>query len=121
MLSNLQSIFDATGLSLKVEPLDSCYLPDDCEEGYNIEGVYLTREKRERSNILETYEVPVWVVGYDMCTPGGHWEPDDYDYVEVSDQEVLSNAVKDVCALHIDWRLQNYYDNQYGEEFSESA
>lgn len=117
-LENIQKIFDATGLSVKVEILDKSYLPDDCNEGYQIEGIYLTKEKRERSNILETYEIDAWVVGHDVCTPGGHWEPDDYDYNEVGDFQNLHDAVREICNLIIYQNLQGCSENEWAKEYA---
>ena len=118
LLSQIQSIFNGTGLTTKVELLSGCYLPEDCQEGYQINGIYLTKEKRERSNILETYEIDAWVVGYDICTPGSHWEPDDYDYNEVGDFQNLYDAVKEIANLIIAQNLQGYQENGWAKEYA---
>lgn len=117
-LQAIQSIFDSTGLTTKVELLSGCYLPDDCNEGYQINGIYLTKEKRKRSNIFESYLIDAWVVGHDVCTPGGHWEPDDYDYNEVGDFQTLSDAVKEIANLIIAQNLQGYFENEWAKEYA---
>ncbi len=107
-IERIQKIFNATGLTVKVNPLDADCFDGEITEGYVIDGVYLTKENRPVTTIAGDKYVDFWVVGHDIYIPGGHWEPDDYDYTEVGDFQSLYDAVSEVCRLLIKWKLDNY-------------
>lgn len=117
-LQSIQALFDATTLKTTVTPLDLSLAPEDAQEAYQIEGLYLTKEKRERSNILESYLIDAWVVSYDIQTPASYWEPEDYDYHEVGDFQNLTDAVREICNLIIQKNLQAYHENEWAKEYA---
>ena len=122
----IQKIFNATGLTVTVKELECEILTDvvaeiivcgdDVLEGYNIDGVYLTKESRPEPSIVGDRYYDHWVVSHDVLIPGSHWEPDDYDYNEVGQFKSLYDAIAEVCRVLIQWKLDNYGECEAIEE-----
>ena len=107
-IERIQKIFNATGLTVKEKPLEDYCTDNEILEGYNIDGVYLTKEKRPEPSIVGDQYYDHWVVSHDVYVPGTYWEPDDYDYNEVGDFKSLYDAIAEVCRVLIQWKLDNY-------------
>lgn len=112
----IQKIFNATGLTVTVTELEDFYTDNEVIEGYNIDGVYLTKESRPEPSIVGDRYYDHWVVSHDVLIPGSHWEPDDYDYNEVGQFKSLYDAIAEVCRVLIQWKLDNYGECEAIEE-----
>ena len=47
-------------------------------------------------------------MAYELPVSGGHWEPDDVDFIEDSQYNSINPAIGRICALLIEQKLQNY-------------
>jgi hypothetical protein len=100
-----------------VEPLkhvDECFI--EIEE----HGLTLQIDEMDISTIAGKKYHPCWTVLETRCTPGGHWEPDDYDLYELSSHRSYPEAIAKVLLViaerEIDGVMQSYADGKHAEE-----
>lgn len=119
-IDKIKKALTVSNLNIQVIPMEESEYPGEEEsfnfEGYNIGGVYIYTDLREISTICNTEKVPFWIVGYDIITSGGHWEPDDYDFAVYAEHRSFSDAVIEVIQLHIKWNLNNMFESLAYEE-----
>lgn len=89
-LDRIKTIIRYSGIAADVKMID-----DAETELYEIDGCELTFDDSTK----------IWEVGYWQQVSGGHWEPDDVDYIKCGESPSLVNAMKIVLECLIDNRL----------------
>lgn len=99
-LEAVQKKFEIAGISVDVKETD--------ENFFLIDGISLYYDEYDseyKGNKVKRYG---WIVAYELPVSGGHWEPDDVDFIEDSQYNSINPAIGRICALLIEQKLQNY-------------
>lgn len=108
-LENLSKKFEVAGQSVTItKEEENFFIIDETISLYYDEYEY----EYKRKNLTRFG----WIVGYDKHIPGSYWQPDDVDFIEDSHYTSLNPAIARVCALLIEWKLNQYDESQLSIE-----